>query len=227
MNDHQHGMQTRDVAILLDVSETTVLKYANVLEAVRDVAITRDNVQRKYSIEEVTLLCAARQRVAAEPRLSIKDAIESVIDQCDDPMFAGQVLASLRTAVWIESRLQNWQVEMNEISANHALHFSQIEIKYNSVSDLTDRLSAQGTQLQGTFDKIRGDLNSMHDEQRKLLDQTNATVESGDVLLSFAMKCFIAFSLVSIVVLCITIFQFQKVQDLVEKISYPIVRIKK
>jgi hypothetical protein len=227
MNDHQHGMQTRDVAILLDVSETTVLKYANALEAVRDVAIARDNVQRKYSIEEVALLCAARQRVASEPRLSIKDAIEAVIDQCNDPMFAGQVLASLRTAVWIESRLQNWQVEMNEISANHALHFSQIEIKYDSISDFTDRLSAQGTQLQGTFDKIRGDLNSMHDEQRKLLDQTNATVESGDVLLSFAMKCFIFFALVSAVVLGLTIFQFQKVQDLVEKIPHPIVRIKK
>jgi hypothetical protein len=221
------GMQTRDVASLLDVSETTVAKYADALEAVRGVAIARDGKQRKFSYQEVTLLCIARQLCATQPRLSIEAALVMAIEWQDEPMFAVQVNASLYLAVWLESRLENWKVEMAQISANQMVHFDQVATKYELISTLTEDLYQQGTQLQKTFDEFRGNQNPIRDEQKKLLNQLDATVESSKILFSFAAKCFLAIALANVVIFWLTTNQFLQAQKLIEKIPHSIVRTKK
>jgi hypothetical protein len=220
------GMQTRDVASLLDVSETTVAKYADALEAVRGVSIARDGKQRKFSYQEVVLLCTARQLCASQPRLSIEAALVMAIEWQEEPMFSVQVTGTLYLAAWLESRLQNWKVEMAQISANQMVHFDQVATKFDLISNQTEDLYQKGSDLEALFDQLRLEQRPITRRQEELLEMADQNIKSMQKVLSYSNGLIIFLVLANVVIFWLTTNQFQQVQKLVENIPHSIVRKK-
>jgi hypothetical protein len=221
------GMQTRDVASLLDVSETTVAKYADALEAVRGVAIARDGKQRKFSYQEVALLCTARQLCASQPRLSIEAALVMAIEWQEEPMFSVQVTGTLYLAAWLESRLQNWKVEMAQISASQMVHFDQVATKFDLISNQTEDLYQQGSELKVTFDQFRLEQRPITRSQEELLKKAGQNIKSFEAAMKFSSGFIASLILVNGIFFWLITDQFQQARNLVDRIPHSTVRMKK
>jgi hypothetical protein len=142
MQEFSGGFSTARVAILLGVSETTVQRYADVLDQVSADGVARVGGRRVFSVGNVAVFAVAQLRLSGRKSASFEDAVRTVLNgDGPDSVFLEQLVSILAMTVWVDSRVSGWQREVAEFSAFSALHIGQIDQRAIGISERMDDLS--------------------------------------------------------------------------------------
>jgi hypothetical protein len=152
MQEFSGGFSTARVAILLGVSETTVQRYADVLDQVSEDGVTREGGRRVFSVVNVAVLVVAQLRVSGRKSPSFQDAVEVVLmGNGRDSVLLEQLVSIITATVWLDARVSGWQREVSDFSAASVLHMGQIDQRAIDVSQRLDDLSRAVKQWEAEY----------------------------------------------------------------------------
>jgi hypothetical protein len=155
MQEFSGGFSTARVAILLGVSETTVQRYADVLDQMSAHGVARVGGRRVFSVGNVAVFAVAQLRLSGRKSASFEDAVRTVLNgDGPDSVFLEQLVSILAMTIWVDSRVSGWQREVAEFSASSDLHIGQIDLRVIDISERMDDLSRAMKRWENEFNRF-------------------------------------------------------------------------
>lgn len=165
--EHQKAYWPREVADLLDISESTLRKYCLILEEKGYKFLRGDNNRRAYLDRDVIALRKFME-LSQNKNITLEDAAVAVVSMVLDHTVTSITHADtqqLSPPYRLIQRFESWDLKLDEL------------IRYNEQRDREHReLIAQNERLQQELERVKCEVASTHDKLDSISQQMETVI---------------------------------------------------